>query len=370
MERPIFKPIGTPVVDLDTPALVIDLDQLAHNLSTVHTFFQGCKTQLRPVASAHGCPVLAHQQIAAGGTVGGIAVNTLGEAEVFAAHGIHDIVVATPVATRAKLQRLCALVRQATMTVVVDHATHIRQLADAATANGVAEIQIAVAINTGAQGCGVTPGPMVLDLIRAIEAASPLRFVGLITTAAPVGTAPPTPMPPPASQTLQALVETCAQLSRSGIEVQMVSVGGLPAYEDVAVVDGVTEIRLGSYALMDAGHAPYYTQLQPAAHVLTTVTSRPEPGTAIADAGQKAVGIDLGLPVVADRPGLVAVGLSAEHCRLGLAEAEQAAVDLGDRVWLTPWDMETCINLYDAVYGARRGCLEVVWPVAARGQYR
>jgi D-serine deaminase-like pyridoxal phosphate-dependent protein len=370
MERPIFKPIGTPIIDLDTPALVIDLDQLEHNLTTVHAFFRGCKTKLRPDVSAHGCPALAHKQIAAGGTVGGVAVATLGEAEVFAAHGIHDIVVTTPLVTRAKLQRLCALARQVTITVAVDHVTHIQRLAEVATANGGAAIQVAVAVDTGAQGFGVSPGPMMLDLIRALEGAAHLRFVGLITTAAPVAMAGPENVAPPASQTLQPLVDAYDQLTRSGLEVHLVSVGGVPAYESVAAVDGVTEVRLGRYALMDAGHASDEAHLQPAAHVLTTVTSRPEPGTAITDAGQKAVGIDLGLPVVRARPGLAAVGLSAEHCRLDWANDGPAAVDLGDRLWLTPWDMGTCINLYDAVYGARRGRLEVVWPIAARGQYR
>lgn len=370
MERPIFKLIGTPVVDLDTPALVIDLDQLEHNLTTVHTFFQGCATKLRPVVSAHSCPALAHRQIAVGGTVGGVAVTTLGEAEVFVAHGINDIVVLTPVVTRAKLQRLCALARQASITVAVDHATHIQRLSDAAAANDVAAIPVAVAVGTGAQGCGVTPGPMVLDLIRAIEGAAHLNFVGLTATAASIDASHQENMAPPASQTLQPLVDAYVQLTRSGIEAKMVSVGGVAAYESAAAVDGVTEVRLGSYALMDARHAPYYAHLQPAAHVLTTVTSRPEPGTAITDAGQKAVGIDLGLPVVTDRPDLSAVGLSAEHCRLRVADDRHAAIDLGDRLWLTPWDVGTCTNLYDAAYGARHGRLEVVWPLSARGQYR
>ena len=370
MERPIFKPIGTPVVDLDTPALVIDLDKLEHNLATAHTFFQTCKPKLRPIASVHACPVLAHKQIATGGTVGGIAVNTLGEAEVFVAHGITDVFVITPVVTQAKLQRLCALTRQATVTVAVDHPTHIQQLTDAATANHVPAIQLAVTVDLGAQGYGITPGPMVLDLIRAIEGAACLNFVGLIATAAPINTTEMENRPSSVPQILQPLVDTYGQLVRSGLDVNMVSVGGINAYENVAAVDSVTEVRLGNYVLMDASHASLETSLQCAAHILTTVTSRPEPGTAITDAGQKAVGIDLGLPVVADRPGLSAVGLSAEHCRLELSQNGHDGVDLGDRIWLTPWDIGTCIHLYDTVYGARGGCLEVVWPVAARGQYR
>jgi 3-hydroxy-D-aspartate aldolase len=369
MERPIFKPIGTPVVDLDTPALVIDLDILEQNLTIVHTFFQRCHAKLRPEVSTHGCPALAHKQLAAGGTVGGIAVATLGEAEVFVTHGIDDVIMTHPIVTRAKLQRLCALARQATLTVAVDHPTQVQQLTAAAAANDVT-IQVAVAVETDAQGWGIVPGPGVLDLIRAIEGATHLSFVGLIATVGPALAALPQDLAVQTRQTLQPLVDTYAQLKRAGLELTMVSVGGMTMYEPIAALDGVTEVRLGTYAIMDAGHAPYAPSLHPAAHILTTVTSCPEPGTAITDAGQKAVGIDLGLPVVRDRPGISAMALSAEHCRLGLADDVQGTVALGDRLWLTPWDIGTCMNLYDAVYGARRGRLEVVWPISARGRYR
>ena len=111
MERPIFKPLGTPVEELDTPALVVDSDLLEQNLSTVHTFFQRSDAKLRPLVSAHCCPALAHKQLAAGGTGGGIAVTTLGQAEVFVTHGFHDVLIANVFITPAKLRRLCALAR-------------------------------------------------------------------------------------------------------------------------------------------------------------------------------------------------------------------------------------------------------------------
>ena len=78
MERPIFKPLGTPAEELDTPSLVIELDALESNLEAVHTFFQQTSAKLRPLVSIHGCPALAHKQLAAGGTVDGVAVMTLG----------------------------------------------------------------------------------------------------------------------------------------------------------------------------------------------------------------------------------------------------------------------------------------------------
>src|SRR5919108_5910821 len=116
MERPLFKPVGTAVMRLDTPALVVDLTVLEQNINTVHALFRQQQAKLRPHVSAHRCPHIAHLQTAAGGTVGGISVTTLGEAEVFAAHGCHDLFVANELVTPSKLRRLCALARQATVT--------------------------------------------------------------------------------------------------------------------------------------------------------------------------------------------------------------------------------------------------------------
>jgi hypothetical protein len=100
------------------------------------------------------------------------------------------------------------------------------------------------------------------------------------------------------------------------------------------------------------------------------VTSRPEAGTAIVDVGQKAIGSDAGLPVAEEIPGASVVSLSAEHGRLRLPEDADARITLGDKLWLTPWDMGTCVNLYDYIHAVRDGKLEVVWDVAARGRYR
>ena len=93
MERPIFKPIGTPEEELDTPILVVDLDKLAHNIETMHSFFRRNETKLRPHISAHGSPTIAHMQLAAGGTAGGITVSTLGQAEVFTSNGFNDVLL-------------------------------------------------------------------------------------------------------------------------------------------------------------------------------------------------------------------------------------------------------------------------------------
>ncbi len=369
MERPIFKSLGTPAEELDTPALVVELDALEHNLSTVHTFFQQATAKLRPMVSTHCCPALAHKQLAAGGTVGGVAVMTLGQAEVFAAYGCPDITLANAVVTPAKLRRLCALARQVDITVLADHPTQLQHMAEAAAAQDIL-LRVLVQIGADAEQSGDADGSEAVALAQAIENMPALTFAGITASPVPVSSTPIADVEVVSQQPLQRLAAARTALESAGIEVPVVSVGETIRYEEAANFAGVTEVMAGMYALLDAHSAPHWPHLKPAAHVLTAVTSRPEPGLAITDAGQKAVGTDLGLPQVTSLSGVEATGLSAEHCRLQLDALAQSAVKTGQKLWLRPWDLGTCTNLYDLMWGVRQGKIETSWPVAARGQYR
>jgi D-serine deaminase-like pyridoxal phosphate-dependent protein len=369
MERPLFKPVGTPVEQLDTPALVVDLSLLERNIETLHSFFRQQPIRVRPHVEAHRCPAIAHKQLAAGGTTGGIGVATIGQAEVFAEHGCSDIFVANEVVTPIKIRRLCALAHHARLTVAVDHPKNVAALSEAAAAHGVT-LGVAVEIHTYGQRCGVEPGQSALDLAQAVRQAGHLEFAGLMTHEGPMPADDPAALSAQSRRWIQQVLDTRQLLERSGIDVRMVSVGGTYNYEIAGTMAGVTEVLAGAYALMDCRHSRARPQFKPAARVMTTVTSRPEPGTAITDAGQKSIGSDTGLPVAEDLLGATVVGLSAEHCRMQLPSAGDGRVGVGDKVWLTPWDIGTCVNLYDYIHAVRDGALEVVWDIAARGRYR
>ena len=137
MERPIFQPVGTPVEELDTPALVIDLDVMDKNIQTFQGYFAATTAKARPVVTSHLCPQIARRQLDAGGTVGGIAVTTLGEAEVFANAGFADILLANQVVTASKIRRLCALAGQTSIGIAVDSPDNAKQLSEGAVAAGV-----------------------------------------------------------------------------------------------------------------------------------------------------------------------------------------------------------------------------------------
>ena len=369
MERPIFKPVGTPGEELDTPALVVDLDPLERNIETLHSFFRDRSAKVRPHVASHMCPAIAHKQLAAGGTVGGISVTTVGQAEVFAQQGFHDILVANEVVTAQKMARLCALAHHAKMTVAADNPHAVRDLSDAAHQSGVT-VNVVVDVHTRLNRGGVEPGQPAVDLAGTVQKARNLNFAGLMTYEGAILTEDAQELDAESRSCVQQLLDTREMVESSGIPVGVVSVGGTHNYEIAGAIDGVTEVPAGSYVVMESRYSRYRPQFQPAARVMSTVISHPEPGLAWLDTGQKGVGIDTGLPVVENIPGATLTRMSAEHGGLALEGDAQTAVDLGGKVWLTPWDIGNCFNVYDYANVVREGKLEVVWAIAARGHYR
>ena len=165
------------------------------------------------------------------------------------------------------------------------------------------------------------------------------------------------------------ILDTREEAEKAGLEIQTVVVGGTHNYDIAAGIDGVTEVPAGTYALLDERYREQRAELQPAASVIATVSSVPESSLAVADAGMKSCGNDTGLPIVENRPDLTVTGLSAEHTSI-LADKTERPLQLGDKLWLRPWEIAVTCNLYDYMNGVRDGKLEAVFNVAARGRYR
>ncbi len=369
MERPIFKPIGTPTEQLDTPSLIVDVDALEHNIATVADFFESSAARLRPHVEAHRTPAIAHKQLAAGGHVGGIAVSSIGQAEVFVPSGFTDVFVANLVVTPQKITRLCALARQARIGVAVDSPANVADLSDAAVANGVC-LDVAVYVNTRLGLYGVEPGQPAVDLAKAVVDAPGLDFAGIMTQEGSILSDDPDDAAAESRSAVQPLLDTRQDIESAGIPVRVVSAGGTSNYQVVGAIDGVTEVPAGTYALLDAQHAPHLPHLKTAGRVMSTVTSRPEPGYMITDGGQKAIGADTGFPSIDNLPDPTVKGLSAEHGSIYFDASEGADPQLGEKIWCTPWDAATCANLHDYIFAVRNDSLEAIWEVSARGRYR
>ncbi|MDE2765945.1 MAG: alanine racemase [Chloroflexota bacterium] len=368
MERPILKPPGSPVEQLDTPALVVDLDAMERNVERVHSFFRDRPAKLRPAVHAHKTPAIAHRQLAVEGAAEGVAVVSLSEAEAFAQAGVGDILVTTQIVGASKVSRACALARSIRLTLVADDADAVRALSAGASGAGVV-IDALVDVQTHPDRAGLQPADAPV-LARVVNAAPGLRFAGVFTAGGPLSEGYTAALRARDEQAVGALVEARRAVETAGLPVRVASYGNSTHDYDVpGAAEGITEVRGGAYALLDANHAPHCPGLEPAAMVLATVNGKPEPGRAVTDCGQKAIGRDAGQPVVLGKGGLTAAANSAEH---GLIDAPDGAdLDLaaGDQVWLLPFDVSTAFSLHDVVYAVRAGIVEAVWRVGARGAF-
>jgi len=359
------SPIGTPKADLDTPALCLEIEAVEANIKRMADAFRDGPVRLRPHAKTHKSPMLAQMQLAAGAI--GITCAKLGEAEVMAAAGIKDILIANQIIGAGKIARLVNLAGYSEVMVAVDDATNAAELDAAAQAKGI-HLRVLIELNIGMDRCGVLPGEPALELARRIAASPGLRLEGLMGYEGhTVFIQDPDERRARTEASVKLLVDTADLLRRNGIPVSIVSSGGTGTNFITGRYPGITEIEVGSYITMDSQYREevgidYAYGLT----VLATVTSVRSPDRAIIDAGLKTVTRDFGLPRLIAPPGWELVDLSEEHGHL--RRAGGAPLRIGDKVELVPNHGCTTINLHDEYHVIRRGVLEAVWPIAARGK--
>ena len=368
MERPIFQPIGTPVEELDTPALVLDLDVMDKNIRIFQGYFAATAVKARPVITSHLCPQIARRQLDASGTGGGIAVTTLGEAEVFAHSGFANILLANQVVTASKIRRLCALAGQTSVGIAVDNPDNAQQLSSGAVAAGV-ELRVLVEIDAGMGRCGISPGTEAVALAQKVTGLPGLKFEGIMgSVPGPKGDDDPAQHETKTRANLQIVLDNREAMEKAGLSVPVVSVGGTHCYAVAIQMPGVTEVRAGRYPLMDHRLKSFLPELNPAAKILASVISHPIDGMAVLDAGHKSTAPDQGRPVLEGIGGGIATRFSAEHGIVELEGEAQKHLNAGDKAWLIPYELGASVNQYDYFRAAKNGKLEGFWPISARGR--
>jgi D-serine deaminase-like pyridoxal phosphate-dependent protein len=358
-------------LELDTPALLVDLDRLENNIFRMAEFAKSRGVHLRPHTKTHKCPEIAKMQIAAGAH--GITCAKLGEAEVMAAAGLDDILVANEIIGEQKFKRLIELSQKAKICIAVDSVFGARSL-NAALAHANQTIEVVIEINCGQNRGGVMPGEETLRLAKEIAQLQQLKLRGLMTHGGHAY-----------NQTTRegiekigrdegwVMVETAELLRRHGIPIATVSVGSTPAAQYCASVPGVTEIRPGTYVFYDLTQVDLFAcQLEDCAlSVLATVMSCPAKNRAVIDAGKKALtsdprgrsGKDGGFGWVLEKQ--VAINrLSEEH---GVIESD-AKFEIGEKVRMIPNHACVTVNMFNEMYGIRGDRVEKVFEIAGRGK--
>ena len=357
--------------EVDTPALLIDLDAFEFNLDRMAELLAPTGARLRGHAKTHKSTVIAHLQIARGAV--GQCVQKVAEAEALAWGGVPDILVSNEVVGASKLARLAALARIAKVAVCADDAIQVAAI-EAAAADGGVRLPVLVEIDVGAGRCGVAPGPDAVALAQRIAASRHLVFGGL---QAYHGSAQHKRTVAERRKLIEGAVDasrrTVEQLRQRGLECPIVGGAGTGTFEIESASRVYTEIQAGSYVFMDADYArnldaagaPFGT-FRHSLFVLATVMSAPNKSVAVLDAGHKAVAVDSGLPVLWQRPDIRYVSASDEHGKLEVG-SETTPPKLGEKLRLVPGHCDPTVDRYDWYVGVRGGRVECLWPVSARG---
>jgi 3-hydroxy-D-aspartate aldolase len=363
--------VGAPLDEVDTPALIVDLDAFEHNVRTMAAFAQSAGVRLRPHAKTHKCPTIALRQIGAGAV--GQCCQKVGEAEALVRGGVRDVLVSNEVVGMAKLRRLAALGAEATIGLCFDALDQVEAASRAATEFGVT-IGGLVEIEVGMQRCGVAPGKPAGDLARSIADAPGLEFRGIQAYhGSAQHLAGVAARECAIASAAEAVRESLAAISRAGLECAIVAGAGTGTFRIEGESGLWNELQAGSYVFMDTDYARIggrdgglYTEFQHSLFVLSTVMSVPTRERAIVDAGLKSYSMEKGLPWVRGRDDVEAIGASDEHGKLKLGP-RAAPLRLGDKVLLIPGHCDPTVNLHDWYVAVRQGRVEALWPITARG---
>lgn len=362
--------VGMSINEIDTPALVVDLDVYERNLDKMADMIKASGKIFRPHAKMHKSPEVALEQIKRGAT--GVCCQKVSEAETMVEGGVKDVLITNEVIAPAKLKRVAKLSKTAKIGVCVDHIDGVMALNQACVDEGTT-VRTLIEIDVGGHRCGVTSPEATVALAKAINEASNLTFGGL---QAYHGKVQHCRTPSERQKTVESAANIVKQnkdaLLTEGINCDIVTGGGTGSFMHDKDNDAWDELQCGSYAFMDADYGKnqfneneFGTGFEHSLFIHTMVMSVNQPGMVICDAGLKAVASDSGNPVIHGYEKLTYRMTSDEHGNIDLDD--KTSFNLGDVVKLIPGHCDPNVNLYDWYVGIRNGTVEKVWPVSARG---
>jgi D-serine deaminase-like pyridoxal phosphate-dependent protein len=331
------------LIDLQTPALLIDGDALEHNLTTMSTALPG--PRLRPHVKAHKCTSLARRQAEGGHT--GFTCATIRECEGMAAAGLGaDLMLANEVVDASRLGVLVAERSDVRVTLAVDSEATVT----AAASGGVRDV--IVDVNVGLPRCGCAPqdAGRIADLARSkrMNVRGVMGYEGHV-----VGNDDRAFRESATADAMKLLVQ-----AHGDVGGELISAGGTGTYD---INTWANEIQAGSYALMDTAYGHLDLPFRQALTVLATVISV-SPGYAVADCGLKSLGMDHGNPTI---PDATVFFCSDEH--VTFIPDEGSPVNVGDQIRVIPAHIDPTIAYHERMYVVDGDEVLETWPVDLRG---
>jgi len=363
--------MSTPYSALETPALLVDLDRMERNLDRAARYVSAHGLSLRPHVKTHKTPWIAAAQMERGAR--GLTCATPREAEVMS-EVADDLLVAYPTVGAARARRVAELPAGVRVTVGLDGPVAIDCLA-AAAARADRPVRVLVELDLGMRRVGVATVDDAIALAQQVRRSAPLEFAGIMFYPGHVRE----PMAQQDEQltaigrSVRAAVDA---FDRAGLHPEVVSGGSTPTLWRSHEIDGVTEIRPGTYVFNDRTTAAIgaCSWDDCALTVLATVVSTAVPGQAVIDAGTKSLGREplrgaegTGFGALLDRPEVTVKQMSEEHGILDLSQTDWMPT-VGSLVRVVPNHVCISVHLADTMHGMRSELVERSWTIAARSR--
>lgn len=360
------------ISELETPAVVVDLDVMERNLSRMADYCREHQLLLRPHTKSHKIPELAKRQIASGAS--GITVAKIGEAEVMLNAGITDVLIAYPIVGPDKSKRLAAIAERGRIAVSIDSEEAAVSISEAVSRQGT-KVGILVELDVGFHRCGFTNEADAVKLAKKITSLPGLEFKGLMFFPGHFGVGPEQRVVL-RNEVNGFLDRTFEAFEREGLPLEIISGGSTPTAYESALFHGVNEVRPGMYIFNDRSTAGIAAAslADCALSVLVTVVSTSVPGRAIVDGGSKTFSSDRyqagdGFGLVKEDHAAEIERLSEEHGHLNITRSDRQ-YKIGERLSVIPNHVCTTVNMHDEIYGVRGERVEAVWRVEGRGKVK
>jgi len=360
------------ISEIDTPAVLIDLDVMERNLRRAQEYLSGHGIRLRPHMKTHKLPEVGRMQVELGAV--GLTCAKIGEAEVMADAGITDLFLAYPIWGAEKLERLVRLAERCRLTVAFDSPEVAQGISRAMQESGH-EVGALVEIDTGMGRCGIAPGPEMLALCRTVADLPGLRFAGIMTYQGHVAGSTREREAHMQDEN-ERVVEVLDCLRAEGLECEVVSGGTSPSLFLSHHLPAVTENRCGTYVFNDRNmvSSGAVSWSDCAMRLAVTVVSNAVPGQIIIDGGSKTFSSDRcgaweGYGRVVEDPDLLFLKMNEEHGYVR-RNGSTKSHPVGERLHVIPNHVCTAMNMHDEVWVHRGEQVVDRWTIQARGKLR
>lgn len=390
------------MLQLDTPSVLVDLDLVEENIEILMNEFRAFPhVRVRPHQKTAKSPDFAKLLIKRGAA--GICVAKISEAEVFIDAGINDILITSEFVGELKIERFVKLwLRAPQVRIVIDSSLPIKHLNDAlakakeqakkgGTQKGSSatvqkdngdtvhkdikdgtrsRVDVLIDLNVGQDRTGVNNVDEAVELARAITAHENLNLIGIQGYEGHLQHLESAVRSVKCKDSMHKLVNAATVLKDAGYNIEVVTTGGTGTGNICATVDGITEVQPGSFIFSDVAYRNATDgKYKNALTVLTTVISKPTANRAVVDAGTKSLSVDMGFAEPKDKPDWSYRPAGDEY---GIIESKTGSIELavGDKLELIPGHIDTTVALHDEFNVLRKGKIEAVWPIAARGKVK